>query len=82
MNVSSWIHQVHLFLDNAVSTNKNCYFISWAIEMVEQQVVVDAGNAFNTLNRREALHNIGAFCHALTTNYTLEHLWGNIRSLC
>ena len=30
----SWIHRLHIFLDNATSTNKNRYLFSWAMEMV------------------------------------------------
>lgn len=37
-NVPSWILRVHLFLDNAESTNKN-YLMSWAMELVEQWVM-------------------------------------------
>ena len=32
----SWIRRVHLFLDNASSTNKNFYTMAWAHEMVQQ----------------------------------------------
>ena len=35
----SWIRRVHLFMDNTVSTNKNCYTMSWALEMVQQNVL-------------------------------------------
>lgn len=31
-----WIKRVHLFLDNASSTNKNFYTMAWAHEMVQQ----------------------------------------------
>ncbi len=31
-----WMKRVHLFLDNASSTNKNCYTVAWALEMVQQ----------------------------------------------
>ncbi len=31
-----WIHRVHLFLDNTSSTNKNCYAMGWAYEMIQQ----------------------------------------------
>ena len=31
-----WIKRIHLFLDNASSTNKNFYFMAWAMEMVQQ----------------------------------------------
>ena len=30
---------IHLFLDNTVSTNKNCYTMSWVLEMVQQNVL-------------------------------------------
>ena len=33
----SWISRVHLFLDNTSSTNKNCYFMAWAYEMIQQE---------------------------------------------
>ena len=33
-----WIERLLLFLDNATSTNKNRYLISWAMEMVEQEI--------------------------------------------
>ena len=29
-----WIHRLAIFLDNAISTNKNKYLFSWAMEMV------------------------------------------------
>ena len=32
----SWINCVHLFLDNTSSTNKNCYLMAWAYEMIQQ----------------------------------------------
>ena len=31
-----WIHRVHLFLDNTSSTNKNCYLMASACEMIQQ----------------------------------------------
>ena len=34
-----WINRLLLFLDNATSTNKNRFLISWAMEMVEQQIL-------------------------------------------
>ena len=34
-----WIERMLLFLDNATSTNKNKYLISWAMEMAEQEMV-------------------------------------------
>ena len=33
----SWIKRIHLFLDNASSTNKNLYTMGWALEMVQQR---------------------------------------------
>ena len=33
--VPSWIKRLHIFLDNAGSTNKNAYAIAWALEMVQ-----------------------------------------------
>lgn len=36
-HVPSWIKRVHIFLDNTGSTNKNAYFMSWAMEHVQQQ---------------------------------------------
>ena len=30
----SWISRVLLFLNNTSSTNKNCYLIAWAYEMI------------------------------------------------
>ena len=34
-----WIKRIHLFLDNASSTNKNFYAMAWAMEMVQQEKV-------------------------------------------
>ena len=34
-----WVRRIHLYLDNAGSTNKNAYFMAWAMEYVEQQKV-------------------------------------------
>ena len=31
--IPSWIKRVHIFLDNAGSTNKNMYTMAWAMEM-------------------------------------------------
>ncbi len=31
------MNRVHLFLDNTSSTNKNCYLMAWAYEMVQQE---------------------------------------------
>ncbi len=33
---ASWITRLHLFLDNASSTNKNFYMMAWAYEMIQQ----------------------------------------------
>ena len=30
-----WVKRVHLFLDNTSSTNKNCYLMAWACEMIQ-----------------------------------------------
>ena len=30
------MRRVHLFLDNASSTNKNCFTMAWAMEMIQQ----------------------------------------------
>ena len=32
----TWIKRIHLFLDNASSTNKHFYTMAWAMEMVQQ----------------------------------------------
>ena len=34
-----WIKRIHLFLDNASSTNKNFYTMAWAFEMVRQDIL-------------------------------------------
>ena len=34
-----WVRRIHLYLDNAGSTNKNAYFMAWAMEYVEQEKV-------------------------------------------
>ena len=34
--VPTWVRRLHLFLDNACSTNKNCYMLGWASELVQQ----------------------------------------------
>ena len=31
-----FVRRVHLFLDNASSTNKNCFTMAWAMEMIQQ----------------------------------------------
>ena len=38
-SLPNWVRRVHIFLDNASSTNKNCYMMSWAYEMVQQRRV-------------------------------------------
>lgn len=30
-----WVTRMHIFLDNATSTNKNAYSVRWALEMVQ-----------------------------------------------
>jgi len=35
----TWIHRVHIFMDNTSSTNKNCFMMSWAYEMVQQRKI-------------------------------------------
>ena len=35
----TWIRRVHIFLDNTSSTNKNCFMMSWAYEMLQQKKV-------------------------------------------
>lgn len=35
----SWVRRVHLFLDNAGSTNKNCHLMSAAMELVQHQIL-------------------------------------------
>ena len=34
--VPTWVRRLHLFLDNACSTNKNYYMLGWASELVQQ----------------------------------------------
>ena len=34
-----WLKRVHIFLDNAGSTNKNYYLMAWAMEIVQQGIV-------------------------------------------
>jgi len=34
-----WVRRIHIFLDNTGSTNKNAYFMGWAMEMVQQKLV-------------------------------------------
>ena len=38
-NFPSWVRRVHLFLDNAGNTNKNCHLMSAAMELVQHQVL-------------------------------------------
>jgi len=38
-SLPSWVKRVHIFLDNTGSTNKNAYFMGWAMEMVQQKVL-------------------------------------------
>ena len=35
----NWVRRIHLFLDNTSSTNKNCYMMGWAYEMVSAKRV-------------------------------------------
>ena len=35
IEVYPWMRRLHIFLDNATSTNKNRYLFSWAVEMVK-----------------------------------------------
>jgi len=35
----TWIRRVYIFLDNTSSTNKNCFMMSWACEMVQQKKI-------------------------------------------
>ena len=35
--IPSWVRRVHLFMDNACSTNKNYYMLGWANELVQQE---------------------------------------------
>ena len=35
----SWVRHTHIFLDNASSTNKNCYMMSAVVELVQQQLL-------------------------------------------
>ena len=37
--VPNWVTHIHLFLDNACSTNKNCFMTAYCQEMVQQGVV-------------------------------------------
>lgn len=34
-----WLRCIHIFVDNAGSTNKNFYLMAWAMEMVQQRLV-------------------------------------------
>ena len=35
----SWVTRIHLFMDNAASTNKNFYTMAWAMELVQQGIL-------------------------------------------
>jgi len=35
----AWVHRVHIFSDNTSSTNKNCFMMSWAYEMLQQKQI-------------------------------------------
>ena len=37
-DLPAWVRRIHIFLHNTVSTNKNRYTMSWASEMVQQDV--------------------------------------------
>ena len=37
-DLPAWVRRIHIFLDNTVSTNKNRYTMSWASEMVQQDM--------------------------------------------
>lgn len=38
-HLPTWVQRIHIFLDNTSSTNKNCYMMSWAYEMVQHKRV-------------------------------------------
>ena len=38
-NLPVWLRLVHIFFDNAGSTNKNFYLTSWSMEIVQQKVL-------------------------------------------
>ena len=38
-SVPSWVRRIHIFLDNAGNTNKNCYLMSAAMELVQQRTL-------------------------------------------
>ena len=38
-NLPVWLRRVHIFVDNAGSTNKNFCLMSWAMEIVQQKVL-------------------------------------------
>jgi len=42
-----WIHRVHLFLDNTSSTNKNCYLMASACEMIQHEKLCFLSVVFN-----------------------------------
>ena len=35
----TWVRRIHLFLDNASSTNKKFYTMAWAMELVQQGIM-------------------------------------------
>ena len=37
LQVPPWIKRLHIFLDNAISTNKNAYMTAWGLEMVQHK---------------------------------------------
>ena len=37
--VPSWVRRVHVFMDNAGSTNKNQYMMAAALEIVQQGIM-------------------------------------------
>ena len=36
VGLPDFVCRLHLFLDNASSTNKNCFTMAWAMEMIQQ----------------------------------------------
>ena len=49
-------------------------------EDTDPLLLVDALNAFNTLNRKVLLHNIKYLCRHMATCQKL--LWGTIKAVC
>ena len=37
--IPAWVKRVCIFLDNATSTNKNCYIVAWAVQQQELDYV-------------------------------------------